>query len=343
MATKNGSSVKSTGRKLLAEKNPPFPKKPVAISIKGCHATIMHLDPRRVRPLPKQPRWESSPGFSEESLRGLGRSIRATRQLESVKVCLTNEPGYDAQLYDGERRLHACLLAGVMIRVEVCEKHMSLKELYLLSVVANNDKERHTALETAHSIKRFRSEEFKMSVSDIADIYGKSTPWVYQYLNILKLAPEVQELLVADPFQSEDVAPENAKKTGRAQKFALSFALVANLCDLPHEDQKILADKIVKSGMSLVKARRLILLHRNETDQHKAKRGRSKEQFESLEHLVRMTIEKIGLYEDMKPAAILEFLNKRDVSARRSILRELKGLELSINTLVGLVKRAVPG
>lgn len=316
------------------EKNPELPLGVTSISILGKHGTILFLDPRRVRPLPENPHWASNPGFSEESISSLGRSIRQTGQIESAKVCLTDKEGYDAQLIDGERRLRACITAGLMLRVEVREDVIDEETLFLLSVAANFGKAEHTCLEIAHAIRRFKEEQGR-DVDEIADIFGKSTPWVYSYLNILKLHPDVQQFLVANPFDPEP------KGKGKRRGTVLSFSLVNNLYDLPPTEQLSLATQILKKAMPLSEARRYILKHRHETGQPKKACGRQKEQFQSLEALVSSTAHKFGIFEDMRCTDVLEFLRKHHISERRTLLKEIDTLLSSITSFRDLVHRSI--
>lgn len=330
--------------KVKFEKNPPLSPTPQIIDIRGKHGTVMFLDPRRIIPLRDNPRRETNPGFTPESISDLARSIAATGQIESAKVCLTNKLDYDAQLIDGERRYRACLHEGLMIRVEIREDIKDDADLYLFSVASNFGKEGHTCLEIADAIRIFK-EERRMNVQAIADIFGKSTPWVYQYLSILKLAPEVQELLVSELAEMEEsISPsveKSVRKRGRRRDALLSFSLVSSLCDLSHEIQKTLAFNIVRKGMSLTEARRYIFKHRDETGQHKRQTGRQKEKFVSFEGLVISTINKFGIFEDMKSIDVLEFLSKRDIKELRTLLKELNGLVRSVSSFEELVQRSV--
>ena len=326
------------------EKNPPLSPTPQIIDIRGKHGTVMFLDPRRVCPLPDNPRRKTNPGFTPESISDLARSISATGQIESAKVSLTDKLNYDAQLIDGERRHRACLHDGLMLRVEIREDIKDDADLYLFSVASNFGKEGHTCLEIADAIRIFK-EERGMNVQAIADIFGKSTPWVYQYLSILKLDPEVQELLVSELVETEEgnalPGETGAHKRGRRRDALLSFSLVANLCDLSHEIQKTLAFDIVRKGMSLTEARRHIFRHRDETGQHKKQSGRQKEKFVSFESLVVSTINKFGIFEDMKSVDVMEFLRKRDIRELRTLLKELNGLARSVSSFEALVRRSV--
>lgn len=330
------------------ERNPPLdPLSFQSVNIHGKHGQILFLDPRRVLPLPENPRWKNNPGFSAESLRNLGRSIRATGQLEVAKVIPTSEPGYDAQLIDGERRLRGCRLAECMIKVEVREDVTDEKALLVLSVVSNFGKEGHTCLEIAHAVGKFRAMDMKFE--EISDLFGKSLCWVQQHASLLKLDQEVQDLLVVAPestitIDGEEVETvEFAEKGRRKRTRGISFSLALNLVDLPPSDQKAIAKHVIENDMPLTKARRYILGYRREAGKEKkTRRNRPRDRFTAFEGLVGRTVDGFGIYEDMKTSEFRAFLEKQSPHELRQLLKEIRGLSATLNGVQDIISSLVP-
>lgn len=178
---------------------------------------VRSFDPDRVKPLPGQPRKRFG-GIKE-----LAASISEVGQTcPGIVTLLVNDPKFDAQLVDGERRLRSCKLAGKRFRAEV-RPAGDPEEVFVASFAANFGKQNHDVLEIAEGLARMQ--KAGKSVEQLARIAGKSQGWVYQHLGLLKLCPDVRAMLVCDPDQ-EDVKP------------ALSFQLAMLLAPVPEAQRR---------------------------------------------------------------------------------------------------------
>jgi ParB family chromosome partitioning protein len=126
----------------------------------------------------------------------LADSIATDGQKLPIVVRASGREDFSWIIIDGERRFRACqLIRRHEIRAFVSRVNHP-KEVFTDQVIANFFREGHTPFETARAI--FRLREMGMSVAKVARLVGKSEPWVYQHLQLLKLAPEVTELMEPD-------------------------------------------------------------------------------------------------------------------------------------------------
>ena len=111
---------------------------------------IQEFNPRRVRPLPDQPRKRFT-GIKE-----LAASITEGGQaVPGIVTLVGDSPDFDCQLVDGERRLRACVLAGVEFRAEV-RAGGSVEDIFVASFVANFGKQDHDCIEIAEGLSRMQ-------------------------------------------------------------------------------------------------------------------------------------------------------------------------------------------
>jgi len=331
------------------QRNPLLEHQQIPVDIRGKHGTVLYLDPRRIRRLPYNPRQKGNPGLSSESIKSLGRSIRAVGQRDTAKVCLTNVPEFDAQLFDGERRTLACLSEGLMLRVEVTEELYDDDTLLILSSASNFGHEAHTTPEIAYMVGKFR--DMGMTLEQISDIFGKSITWVQQHANLLKLDMEVLNLLAVAPnsaimIDEEEIHVVGTKRKGgrKRRSRGIGFSLAQELTDLPAEDQKAVAKHVVKHDMPIAQARRYIYNYRREAGKEKQTRRRPGEKFEALENLAGRTIEQFGFFEDMRSSDFRAFLELRSAEELRNLVREFDGLLVTLkgfrDTVSSVLKKA---
>jgi ParB/RepB/Spo0J family partition protein len=151
-------------------------------------AQVHVLEVRDVYPNPEQPREY----FDDEEMQQLARSISAIGQRTPIDVQPIDNGKW--VIVEGQRRWYAIgtLLDRQYINALVLPA-MSDDAMFLSSVVANFCRQGHTPLETAKAMYRLRS--MGMSIELVAYTLGKSESWVYKYLRLLELPPEVQELM----------------------------------------------------------------------------------------------------------------------------------------------------
>ena len=284
---------------------------------------VEEFDPFRVRPLPNQPR-KRFRGIPE-----LAASIKEVGQaMPGVVTLVTDDPNFDAQLIDGERRLRACKNLGRKFRAEVREP-VSDAETFVASFAANFGKQDHDAIEIAEGIERMRAEG--KSFAQIAKIAGKSTAWVSQYHSFLKLHSDVQALMI--PIADDGDFDET--ESVRPGKAPLAFQLAILLVPLPHPRQVALAKKIC-AGMSVAAARRLVLNERRdagESERNLHGHGQNARRLLTIDNFVEDFSNKVGIYIDMPGAELARLIDAESATDRRRIM---KLLDETAESLVGL-------
>jgi len=199
------------------------------------------LDPHRIKPFFDQPR---------KRFRGipqLAESIRLVGQVTPIVVTRCDEPQYDAELVDGERRLQACMFGKMKIRV-IFGECRSADHRFALSLAANFCRQEHDCIEIAEAIQRLIQGGRK--IDEIRGIFGKSTAWVYQYLSLLRLHPTVREMLKL-PGDGQSAKP---KRSHGVMTMQLGLLLVG----LDESLQVHAANRIVKTNLSVAAARNMI-------------------------------------------------------------------------------------
>jgi len=187
------------------------------------------LRPESIRPFAKQPRSY----FDKSALQELAESIRQVGQVVPVLVRELPAGGrHTHELIDGQRRWHACQMAGTDISAIVMAVESEAKQ-FLLSLAANFGRADHTPLEIVSAVARLR--EHGMGIASIAKVFGKSTAWVSQYAKLNTLHPEVLARL-------GHCLPED-------QRINVSTAI--RLSALPQSMQPKLASEIVRRGLGL--------------------------------------------------------------------------------------------
>jgi ParB/RepB/Spo0J family partition protein len=271
------------------------------------------FDPKRVRPLPNQPRKRFS-GIKE-----LAASIKEVGQSTPGLVTrVTDDPDFDAQLIDGERRLRACLSLGCPFRAEVKD---SVTDAFAASFAANFGKQEHDAIEIAEALGRLREGR---TIEQLAAIAGKSTCWVSQHLSLLKLHPDVQSLLL--PAEDEYTAK-------------LSFTVAILLTAVDHDRQLKLARQIVKQGLSNVAARRLVL---REPDMKIDRSGSRRIRLDGIESILEDVTNRIGVYLDLPGSEINAMIDAAEAMDRRAIADMLYDAAGDLNALADAIDKRAP-
>lgn len=199
---------------------------------------VLKIPWTKIRPYKGQPREY----FDRERLEKLAKSIKKVGQKTPVKVRKLAKPedGFEYELIDGQRRWHAVQIAGLKTLEAIVVEVSDEKQQFIDSLISNCHSEEHTPMEYAHSIDKLR--KWGLDLGGISEIFGKSTTWVVQYFNLLKLETEVTDLM--DPSIPEDRR--------------LGFTTALLLVNIPADVQKALAKEISSKKLSLAKARHLI-------------------------------------------------------------------------------------
>lgn len=298
--------------------NRELPETPFSVNLQGKHGQVVELDPRRVRPLDYNPREDDNPGFSETSIEVLSEGIRVLQQQEDAKVVpIVGDPDYDAQLYDGERRLRSCLRAGLTFVAKVREDISPEDEnaLFLAAVACNSEKEPHTTTELVKIVSRMR--EMGLKHKEIGHYIGRSEVQVSQYFQASLLNPEVVKLLAE----------------------GLSLATALRLKIFPPEKQLAHALKIVNEEMGVIKARRYIInAQRQEGHRSPVRKGRHKQLFESLQRLTETSGDKFGVYLDMHGDEITAMIRNVSADDKAHVASDLRFLSSCLKDIADLIK-----
>ena len=162
------------------------------------------LEPERVvRSLPlsqlKPNRLQPRTDFDEEGLGELAASIRAQGIVQPIVVTQEGDGGY--LIVAGERRWRAARRAGLDEVPVVVREVADDRELLEAALVENLQRSDLNPLEEAEAYRTLK-EKFDLSQEEIAVRVGKGRTTVTNRMRLLRLPPEVQDLLRADRLSS---------------------------------------------------------------------------------------------------------------------------------------------
>ncbi len=181
---------------------------------------------------PLQPRTE----FRDDQLKDLVESIRERGIIQPLIVRLA---GGKYELIAGERRMRASLEVG-LVEAPVIVRKASDQEVLELALIENLQREGLNPIEEAAAYGRL-SKEFRLTQEEIAKRVGKSRPDVANAMRLLELDPEVQVHLTQ----------------GRLTKGHAKVLLgIKN-----PEEQRLLAEKLIRSNASVRDAEQLVAAH----------------------------------------------------------------------------------
>ncbi len=203
-------------------------------TVESTTAGLEQIPLDRIEPNPFQPRRQ----FADEGLKELAESIRGSGVVQPV--LLRPAPGQEGryQLVAGERRWRAAKLAELE-SVPAVVRALGDRDALELALTENLLREDLNPLEVAHAYQALQ-EQHGLSHEEIADRLGLSRSTVTNTLRLLRLPPEVQELL---------------------SHRELSFGHAKALLSLPSPAaQTKLALRIVKQGLSVRQAESLVAL-----------------------------------------------------------------------------------
>ncbi|SDF54297.1 nucleoid occlusion protein [Sporolituus thermophilus] len=150
---------------------------------------VVQVDVAEIVPNPFQPRKT----FSDESLQELAASIKEHGVIQPLLVRRAPS-GYE--LVAGERRLRASKLAG-LTTVPVIVKELTDKEMAELAMIENLQREDLHFLEEALGFQQLIA-NFGLTQEELAKRLGKNQSTIANKLRLLRLAPEVQAVIVAE-------------------------------------------------------------------------------------------------------------------------------------------------
>jgi ParB family chromosome partitioning protein len=183
---------------------------------------VVRVPIAEIRSSPMQPRKT----FRNEQLGELMESIREHGVIQPLVVRRVNGI---MELIAGERRFRACQQLG-LAEVPVIERTASDRDVLEMALIENLQREDLNAVEEAEAYLRL-AKEFGLRQEDIAQRVGKNRATVANSMRLLDLAPEVKLLLA-----------QSLISTGHAKA-------ILGLRDA--EMQKLLADKVVRQGLTV--------------------------------------------------------------------------------------------
>ena len=145
------------------------------------------LNPRDLRPNPKQPRQY----FDEAGLQELADSIRNDGLQEPVIV---RENGGEYQIVSGERRVRASILAELGAIPAVC-REVSDDDMLKLGLIENIQREDLNAIELARAYRSLTN-DFDWTQDELAAQVGKKRATVSNTMRLLNLPEDVQEFVI---------------------------------------------------------------------------------------------------------------------------------------------------
>jgi len=129
----------------------------------------------------------------DEALEELAESIKANGVVQPILVRPSEEDPSRYVLILGERRLHASKKAG-KTHIPALVRKVSLQQAAEMTIVENLQREDLSPLEQAEAF-RVLSTKFSMTQQQIAARVGLSRESVANYMRLLKLPPEVMQMV----------------------------------------------------------------------------------------------------------------------------------------------------
>jgi ParB family chromosome partitioning protein len=144
---------------------------------------VLELDPKALRPNPRQPRRE----FREEALEELAESLRRDGVQEPVIV---RERDGEYELVSGERRVRAAVMAD-LDAVPAIVRDVSDDDMLRLGLIENIQREDLNVIEEAEAYRQLM-EEFGWTQEQMASQVGKKRATVANILRLLQLPEDVR-------------------------------------------------------------------------------------------------------------------------------------------------------
>ncbi len=191
---------------------------------------VMELPIERILPNPYQPRRL----YNRAELEELSRSVRQYGVIQPV--CVREAAGGSYELITGERRLRASKLAGLRyipaVVLNVCDRDSAA-----LCLVENIHRSELNYIEEAEAINSVMK-DFSCSLEETAHIIGKSRQEIAAKLRLLRLTPDIRQLLI-----------KNSLTEGHAR---------ALLRLSRHNAQKSVLEQVIKYSLNIKKTEELV-------------------------------------------------------------------------------------
>lgn len=164
----------------------PQPVQAVDFTSKGAN----FLPISQLRANPNQPRQD----FSDQEIAELSDSIKTLGVLQPILVRpLQGSSSSTYQVVAGERRYRAAMRAGLS-QVPVIIRDLDEKETLEIALVENIQRQGLNPMEEALGYQRL-VDEFSLTANEVAERVGKDRATVANTMRLLKLAPQVQDMV----------------------------------------------------------------------------------------------------------------------------------------------------
>src|SRR5699024_10162034 len=134
--------------------------------------------------------------FDEDSIKELSESIKKDGLMQPITVREVSRDTFE--IVQGERRYRACKLADLSEMTAII-KELDDEEAFHLSVIENIQREDMTAIEEALAFQKYV--EMGYTHKEIAEKISKGRTYVTQRLRLLKLIPEVHDMIAIGVIQ----------------------------------------------------------------------------------------------------------------------------------------------
>ncbi len=161
-------------------------KDDTAVSEKYKNSIVM-MNISKVEPNRNQPR----KNFNEDALNELADSIKEHGIIEPLIV--QDRKSY-YEIIAGERRWRAANIAG-LTEVPIIIKDLTEQEIVEIALIENIQREDLNPIEEAQAYKRL-IEDFNLKQDEVADKVSKSRTAITNTMRLLKLCPEVQQMVI---------------------------------------------------------------------------------------------------------------------------------------------------
>lgn len=275
-----------------------------------------------LRPFPDQPRKYFDEGGIARLRDSISGSGQTTSGLIREKVDVTRY-----ELIDGERRWRAVRMIPVASRPLYKARLIAADDdvvRYLISGIANFNREGHTPLEVSDTIDRLLS--FKLPMREIAALLGISEHWGYQMHGLRKLVPGARGLL--DPTLP------------RAKRLPVSAAIEISKVSTGLQLQ--LARRVVAREISLAGLRaEAVAVSRKARVPIREREVPRDERWKGLRR--KIGIAELAVADAVRVAGFREvkaFARQRPEAERRELVARLRALQGSVATLAAAIRGA---
>ncbi len=247
---------------------------------------------------PNQPR----KAFEPNALNELASSIKKHGVIMPIIV---NKSGDRYMIIAGERRFRASKIAGLE-KVPVIVKTYTERQIKEISLIENLQREDLNPIEAATAMKSLM-DDYGLTQEDLADRIGKSRPAIANTLRLLTLSPEVCKMV---------------------EKGELSAGHARTIITIPGLDQKKMADKIIKEGLSVRDTEKLVKDYFTPPEEKLKKKQRAELSLELKELIVDMQrvlgtkVNAIG--NDNKGRIYIDYYTRDDLDRLSDLIEILK-------------------